>query len=428
MVVRLTLVLLILTAAPLPAAVDHLVLDQMILPVTEEIVESALAGAEATGAKLMVIQLSTPGGLEPVTRRIVNRILSSKIPVVVWVAPSGERAASAGFVILLSADVAAMAPGTNTGAAHPVLIGVETDDVMRRKMASDTAAFVRTLAGRRGRNVKEAESAVLTSAAFTESEALERGLIDLVAADLPALLGKLDGREVKRFDGRTLRIDLADRTVRPVPLTLRQRVLVVIMDPNLAFILLSLGMLALWAEFQHPGAILPGVTGALAILVAVIALNMLPTRYAALALIVAAFAFFALEAKFVSHGVFGIAGAIAMALGGVLLVDGPIPEMRVGWGTALAVSIPLALIAIFLMTLAVRVRASRVTTGTEGMIGELGVAHTTLGPDGKVFVHGELWNAVAHRPIASGASVRVTGVRDLVVEVEPETEDSEPSS
>jgi membrane-bound serine protease (ClpP class) len=407
-------------AAASHAAVGRLVLDQMILPVTEEIVAEAIAKSVEGGHSALLIKLSTPGGLEVSTRRIVNRILTSPVPVIVWVAPSGERAASAGFFILEAADIAAMAPGTNTGAAHPVILGQEIDAVMREKMANDSAALMRSVVAKRGRNVEAAESAVRKSIAFTEQEALEQNLIDLIAADEDSLLRAIHGKTIRRFDGKSLTLDFSDRRLVDIPLSLRHRLLSFIMDPNIAFVLLSIGMLALWAEFQNPGAILPGVVGALAILLAVIALNMLPTQYAALALILASFAFFALEVKFTSHGLFGIAGVLTMFLGGVLLVEGPIPEMRVNWTTALAVSVSFGLIAMFLMGIAIRAFKNRVTTGEEGMVGEVGLARTSLDPAGKVFVHGELWDAVAATPIAAGERVRVARVRDLVLEVEGE--------
>lgn len=410
-----------IAAAPLGAAVSKLVLDQMILPVTEEILVRAIETAEERGDELLIVQLSTPGGLEQVTRRIINRILSSPVPIAVWVAPSGERAASAGFFILQSADVAAMAPGTNTGAAHPVILGVELDEVMEKKMANDSAAFIRSIAAKRGRNVEAAESAVRESISFTEEEALEKGLIELIAASDRELVQKLSGREFRRWNGSVVRLELSDAAIEPIPMTLRHQVLSWIMDPNIAFILFSIGMLALWAEFQHPGAIVPGVIGALFLLLAVIALNMLPTRFAALALIVGAFVFFALEAKFASHGALGIAGVISMFLGAILLVEGPIPEMRVNWATALVVSLSFGVIAVFLMSLALRALKEPVTTGTEGMVGEIGVASTRLDPSGKVFVHGEIWNAVASTPVEEGQQVRVTHVHDLIVDVEPVT-------
>ena len=348
----------------------------------------------------------------------MEKIIRSPVPVLVWVGPSGSRAASAGFFILLSADVAAMAPGTNTGAAHPVMFGEKVDDIMKMKMQNDAAAFMRSLAQRRGRNVQAAESGVRESKSFTEDEALALKLIDVVASDVPSLLRWADGRTVKRFDGSTTVLHVAGRPVVEYEMSLKQRLLSWIMDPNVAFILMSLGMLALWAEFNHPGAILPGVVGLIAILLAVFALNLLPTRYAAIALILAAFLFFALEAKYTSYGVLGAGGVLCMIFGALLLVDGPIPEMRVHLITALVVSVPLGLITVFLMTLVLRAYRHRVVTGVEAMVGEIGVARTALEPDGKVFVHGEIWNATSPAPVEAGARVRVRAVSGLRVEVE----------
>ncbi|HEX8619937.1 MAG TPA: nodulation protein NfeD [Thermoanaerobaculia bacterium] len=403
------------------ATVLRVVLDDMIHPVSDEFVGRALDEALLRNADAVVLELRTPGGLETAMRGIIEKIIRSRVPVIVWVGPSGARAASAGFFILEAADVAAMAPGTNTGAAHPVVFGGEKlDDIMKMKMQNDSAAFIRSLAQRRGRNVAAAESGVREAKSFTEDEALSLKLIEVVAADIPSLLRWADGRRVKRFNGTTAVLRTANRPVVDYEMSLNQRLLSWIMDPNVAFILMSLGMLALWAEFNHPGAILPGVVGLIAILLAVFALNLLPTRYAAFALIVAAFVLFALEAKFTSYGVLGAGGVIAMIFGALLLVDGPIPEMRVHLVTALVVSVPLGAIAVLLMTLVVRAHKHRVTTGTEAMVGEIGVARTTLQPDGKVFVHGELWNATAASEIAAGSKVRVRAVEGLRVIVEAE--------
>jgi membrane-bound serine protease (ClpP class) len=299
------------------------------------------------------------------------------------------------------------------------MFGEKLDDIMKMKMQNDAAAFMRSLAQRRGRNVAAAESGVREAKSFTEDEALALRLIDVVAADVPSLLRWANGRKVRRFDGREAVLKTAGEPVVTYEMSLKQRLLSWIMDPNVAFILFSLGMLALYAEFNHPGAILPGVVGLIAILLAVFALNLLPTRYAAFALIGAAFVLFALEAKFTSYGILGTGGVICMIIGALLLVDGPIPEMRVHLVTALVVSVPLGAIAVFLMTLVIRAHKNRVSTGTEGMVGEIGVARTALGPDGKVFVHGELWNATAAREVAAGARVRVRGVNGLKVLVEP---------
>lgn len=419
---KLVAVLLFLFAASRASAdVVRVTVDDIIHPISDEYIGRALDDAAARNADAVVLVLRTPGGLETSMRAIIERIIRSPVPVLVWVGPSGSRAASAGFFILESADVAAMAPGTNTGAAHPVTIGGEKlDEIMKLKMQNDSAAFMRTIAQRRGRNVRVAESAVREAKSFTEDEALAQRLIDVIATDVPSLLRWADGRTVKRFNGTTSVLRVAGKPILDYEMSLKQRLLSWIMDPNVAFILMSLGMLALWAEFNHPGAILPGVVGLIAILLAVFALNLLPTRYAALALILVAFALFALEAKFTSYGILGIGGVICMVFGALLLVDGPIPEMRVHLLTALVVSVPIGVIAVFLMTLVMRAHRNRVATGIEAMVGEIGVARTPLGPDGKVFVHGELWNATAHSEIAEGARVRVRAVEGLRVLVDPE--------
>lgn len=418
----LVLVAALAALAALPARADvlRLNLNDMIHPMTDEFIQRGLERAASEHADAVVIEITTPGGLLDSTRSIVEKLMTSKVPVIVYVGPAGARAASAGFFILEAADVAAMAPGTNTGAAHPVLLGEKMDEVMKTKMENDAAAFMRTIAAKRGRNVEVAESAVRQSKSFTEQEALQQKLIDVVAPDVPALLRAVNGRAVKRYDGTTVTLQTANKPVHPFDMSLKQRVLSLLMDPNLAFILLVIGGLALFAEFNHPGAVLPGVVGVISILLALFALNLLPTRYAALALILAAFALFALEAKFASHGVLGIGGVVCMIFGALFLVDGPIPEMRVNLVTALLVSVPIGIIAVFLMTLVLRVRKNRVATGKEGMIGEVGVARTPLGAtEGKVFVHGEIWNAVAKSDVAAGARVRVAAVNGLHLLVEP---------
>lgn len=416
---RAALALLILLASVhANAAVLRVVVDDIIHPITDEFVGRALDEAALRKADVVILELRTPGGLESSMRGIVEKIIRSQVPVIVWVGPGGARAASAGFFILEAADVAAMAPGTNTGAAHPVMFGQKLDDIMKMKLQNDAAAFIRSLAQRRGRNVAAAESGVREAKSFSEDEALSLKLIEVIATDIPSLLRWADGKKVKRFNGSTTVLRTAHKPVVDYEMSLKQRLLSWIMDPNVAFILMSLGMLALWAEFNHPGAILPGVVGLIAILLAVFALNLLPTRYAAVVLILAAFALFALEAKFTSYGVLGIGGVICMIFGALLLVDGPIPEMRVHLLTALAVSVPIGAIAVFLMTLVLRAHKNRVTTGTEAMIGEIGVARTMLQPEGKVFVHGELWNATASKDIAAGTRVRIRAVEGLRVVVE----------
>lgn len=418
---RLLVFALVAVLAPVThAAVLRVVVDDLIHPISDEFVGRALDEAARTKADVVVIELRTPGGLETSMRGIVEKIIKSPVPVIVWVGPSGSRAASAGFFILQAADVAAMAPGTNTGAAHPVILGEKLDDVMKMKMQNDSAAFMRSIAQRRGRNVAAAESGVREAKSFTEDEALASKLIEVVAPDLPSLLRWADGKTVKRFNGSKSVLRVAGKPVVQYEMSLKQRLLSWIMDPNIAFILMSLGMLALYAEFNHPGAILPGVVGLIAIVLAAFALNLLPTRYAAFALIIVAFVLFALEAKFVSYGVLGTGGVLCLTFGGLLLVDGPIPEMRVHLLTALVVSVPLGVIAVFLMSLVLRAHKNPVVTGTNAMIGEIGVARTAVDANGKVFVHGELWNAMAKNTIPEGARVRVREVEGLRVIVEPE--------
>lgn len=411
--------LLTLMAFPASAEVLHVVVDDMIHPISQEFIGRGLDEAAKRNAAAVVIELRTPGGLESAMRGIVEKIIRSRVPVLVWVGPGGARAASAGFFILEAADVAAMAPGTNTGAAHPVLFGEKLDDVMKMKLQNDAAAFIRTIAQRRGRNVAAAESGVREAKSFTEDEALALRLIDVIATDIPALLRWAEGKTVRRFDGSKSVLRVAGHPLTRYEMNLRQRVFSWLMDPNVTFLIFSLGMLALYAEFNHPGAVLPGVVGLIAIFLALFALNLLPTRYAAFGLIIAAFVLFILEAKFTSYGLLGLSGVACMIFGALLLVDGPIPEMRVNLVTALAVSLPIGAIAVFLMTLVLRAHKTRVATGTEAMIGEIGVAQTSVGLAGKVFVNGELWNASSRSEIAEGARVRVRAVEGLRLIVEP---------
>ncbi len=394
-------------------------IDDTIQPITAEYIDRAIEHARQTNADAVLIELSTPGGLLESTRTIIEKILASPVPVIIYVAPTGARAASAGFFILESADVAAMAPGTNTGAAHPVeLGGGKMDDTMKTKIENDSAAFMRSFVGPRGRNVALAETAVRESKSWTDQEALQQKLIDIVARDQSDLFHQLEGRAVKRFDGKQVTLHLASASVDEMQMTLRQRILDFLLDPNVAFLVLAIGALALYMEFNHPGAVVPGVVGVVFILLALFALNLLPTRYAAFTLIMGAFVLFALEAKFATHGVLGIGGIALLTLGGLLLVDGPIPQMRVHLLTALAISVPLGVITVFLMTIALRARRAKVVTGEQGMIGAIGEARTDIDPEGKVWVLGELWNAHAPARVAIGEHVVVRKVEGLELEVE----------
>jgi membrane-bound serine protease (ClpP class) len=418
-IIRTLIVLCLFSSLPALAQVVRITVDDTIQPISQEYIERGIDAAAQQHADAVLIELRTPGGLGDSMRGIIEKMLASPVPVIVYVTPSGARAASAGFFILEASDVAAMAPGTNTGAAHPVVLGMKIDEVMSKKLENDAAAFMRSFVSKRGRNVEVAESAVRESKSWTDAEALNLKLIDVVAASQDDLFKQLEGREITRFDGSKIKLHLAGKSVTQYDMTVKEKVLGFMMDPNIAFIFFAIGMLALYVEFNHPGAVLPGVVGAVAILLALFAMNLLPVRYAALALIIAAFAMFILEAKFQTHGVLGIGGVVLMVIGALLLIDAPIPEMRIKIATALAVSVPLGLITVFLMGIALKARRNKVATGREGLIGEVGVARTPLAPAGKVFVHGELWDASSHVPVSSGDPVVVRNVEGLQLEVEP---------
>jgi membrane-bound serine protease (ClpP class) len=403
-------------AAPQVLALD---IDSIVHPVTVEIVSRALDQAGREHCQLVLIRLNTPGGLMEAMRETVQKIVASPVPVLTYVTPSGGRAASAGFFLLEAGDIAAMAPGTNTGAAHPVLMGAEMDPVMKQKVENDAAASLRSLVAKRGRNSDLAEKAVLESKSFTEKEALENRLIELVANSEQELIGQLDGRAVTRFDGRKQTLHLTGFKIVTYEKNVRQRVLSAISDPNIALILLVLGALGIYAEFSSPGLIAPGVVGAILVLLGLSALSMLPINWLGAALLILAFTFFVLEAKFASHGVLAAGGAVAMILGAVLLINSPMPEMRIRLSTAIALAVPFTAITVFLLSLVMRARAGKVVTGKEGMIGEVGVALADLTPEGRVFVRGEYWNAVATAPLKAGDRVRVTAIDHLNLTVEP---------
>jgi membrane-bound serine protease (ClpP class) len=415
-----------LFAASCSADILRVVVEDAIQPVTAEYIGRALELAAANHDQAVLIEINTPGGLVESTRDIIEKIVASPVPVIIYVTPSGSRAASAGFFILESADVAAMAPGTNTGAAHPVILGEKMDDVMKLKLENDAAALMRSVVTKRGRNVELAESAVRESKSFTEQEALDKNLIEYIAASEQDLFHQLNGKSFKRFNETTATLNLQnkddknkDLPVRDYRMTLKERILSHIMDPNIAFILMAIGALALYAEFNHPGAVIPGTVGVVFILLSAFALNLLPVRFAAVAMIIGAFILFAAEAKFASHGVLTTGGIVLLTLGGLFLVDGPIPEMRVHLSTALAVSIPFGIITAFLMSIAMRARRNKVVTGEQGLIGEIGIAQTALAPAGKVFVHGELWDAVSVVPILAGERIVVRQVDGLTLKVDP---------
>lgn len=407
-----------LEAAPASRAIV-VDISGMVHPVTTEIVSSAIERARSEHADVVVIHLNTPGGLMDAMRETIEEMLSSPVPVITYVAPSGGRAASAGFFILEAGDVAAMAPGTNTGAAHPVAAGGEMDAVMKAKVENDAAAYMRSIATKRGHNAALAESAVRESKSFTDREALDEKLIDLVAPNDRALLDAVDGRSVTRFDGRTQTLHTAGAEIERYRPSARQRLISAIADPNIALVILVIGVLCIYVEFTSPGMIAPGVFGAILLLLGLSAISVLPINWLGAALLILAFVLFALEAKFTAHGVLGIGGAISMMLGAVMLISSTSPEMRVHWSTAIALTLPFSAITIFLLSLAVRAKRNKVETGKEGMVGETGATITELAPEGKVFVRGEYWNAVAPEPLPAGTPVRVTAIEKLKLSVEP---------
>ena len=400
--------------------------DALIQPVSAEFIGQVLADADAGGADLVVLVLRTPGGLVDSTRDINTSIIESRTPVVVYVGPSGARAASAGFLITIAADVAAMAPGTHIGAAHPVAgTGQPMDDTMAEKAASDVAAYARSLASRRGRNIELAEKAVTESQSFTEEEALSATppLIDLVADDLDALLVALDGRAVTRWDGRTEVLRTTGARVDRIEMNWRQRVLSAVAHPQVAVLLFSLGTLGLTIELWSPGAILPGVVGGLCLLLAFFAFQIIPINYVGLLLVLFGLALLVLEMFTPSFGVLAAGGVVGMVLGLVMLIDSPAPELQLGWPFIIATMLALAAIVMFVTRLAVRAQLRRPVTGVAGMIDASGEVLDAIAPGvaGRVATHGETWAAVAHQPIPEGARVRVVGVDGMTLTVSPES-------
>lgn len=400
-----------------------LTLDGAVQPASLRYLRRGLEEAAERRAEAVILRLDTPGGLVTSLRDMTSAIIESKVPVVVWVAPPGARAASAGFFLLLAADVAAMAPGTNTGAAHPVPIGQreDADETAATKAANDVAAFARALAAQRGRPVELAEEAVLDSRSFAVEEAAREGLIDVVAADLPALLGLLDGRVVTRVGGELDRLDVAGARVVAIEPTWAERLLMVIADPSVAFLLLTIGMLGILAEILSPGAVVPGVLGGICLLLALYALSVVPVNWVGALLLAAALGLFVAEALVTSYGLLALAGLICFVLGAMMLVESPVPGVAsIGLGLVLPTAVLFALVIVFLMTRVVRARRAPAVTGLEALVGEVGTAMSPLEPEGLVFVHGEYWHAISSPgPVPSGARVRVVRVEGRTLGVAP---------
>jgi membrane-bound serine protease (ClpP class) len=404
-----------LCAAPKVIAVD---IDGVIHPITVDLLAHALDQAASQNADAVLLRLNTPGGLLDATRQMNEKIVASRVPVIAYVTPSGGRAASAGFFILEASDVAAMAPGTNTGASSPVSLTGQMDETMRHKVENDASAWLRSTVEKRGRNVELAETTIREASSFTEQEALDKHLIDLIAPSEQKLFEALDGLEITRFDGRKEVLHLSGAEVVPYELTLRERVISSIADPNIGFILLVVGALGLYVEFNSPGLILPGVAGGILLLLGASSLAVLPLSWVGVSLLLLGGVLFVLEAHLASHGVLGTGGTVALILGALMLVNGP-PEMQIHLLTALSVSIPFALITMFLLSLAIRARRSKSLMGGEGVLNEIGEARTALAPSGKVFVHGEYWDAESSSPVELGGEVRVVAVDGMKLKVEP---------
>ena len=403
-----------------PVVVD-IALSDMVQPIGAEFIKRGIRHANDIHAAAILLRLDTPGGLESSMREIIQAILESSVPVIAYVTPEGGRAASAGFFILISADVAVMAPGTHAGAAHPVILGgYDIGKTMEAKIENDAAAYIRSLADRRGRNAKLAEEGVRESKSFTEKEALEGRLIDGVENSTQDVFKRYDGRTITRFNGGTATLHLSDALVEPYLMTARERFLFYIVDPNIAFLIGALGLACLYIEFTHPGMILPGVVGAIAIVLALFAFHLLPINYICVILILLALALFGLEVKVTSHGVLAAGGIVAMVIGALILVDSPWPAARIRLSTALGVTIPLGVITVILLRVALAAQRRKVVTGDVGMIDSVGVAQTDLAPAGKVFVHGEIWEARAAGNIPKGARVRVKEIKGLTLVVEPD--------
>jgi len=392
-------------------------LDGVVHAITAAHVVQAIDQADAAGAPLLVVRMDTPGGLDSSMRQIIDRMLNCRTPVAVFVGPSGAQASSAGFIIMVAADLAAMSPGTSTGAAHPVAGLGQMDEVMSKKVTSAMAAYIRSKAERRGRNVEMAEKAVVESKSFTEREALELKLIDLVAKDVPDLLSQLDGREVKRFDGTSVTLHLAGQKTVDVRMNWRQAVLSAIARPEILFLLLLGALAGLGAEISHPGLIFPGVLGALCLILFLFASQIIPVNWAGVLLVALAIGLFAAEVKVHSYGLLTVGGLVAMILGAMMLVDSARPELRVDPWMLLPVILAFAAFVTALVRLVIQAQRRRAQTGAEGLVAQRGEARTDLDPEGWVIVQGECWRARAGERIASGETVEVLSVEGLRLRV-----------
>lgn len=407
--------------APARNIVVRLTLHDTIQPITADYLQRGLKEAADQHAQLVIVSMGTPGGLLESTRVMVQAIENSPVPVVVFISPAGSRAGSAGFFILEAADIAAMAPGTNAGAAHPIVEGGQMDPILKEKIVNDAAAFLRSYVSRRGRNVQAAEDAIRNSKSYSDEEALKLKLIDLESADDASLLNALDGREIHRFDGASQTLHLQGAQVVTIAPSLRERLLSKLTNPDVAVLMLVLGGLLIYLEFNVPGTIVPGSLGTLFVLLSLFGLNLLPVRHTAIALLLAAVVLMLLEAKFGSHGVLALAGIVSLVFGLATLVDGPIPELRVHLATAIGAGLGFGIITFGLAWIALKARRGKVLTGPQAMIGGTAIVRTPLNPTGQVEIRGELWQASlrGHTSLAVGSTVSVRSVEGLVLIVAP---------
>lgn len=400
-----------------PIVVIHL--DDTIQPISADYLKRGLDRAADVHAEAVLVIMDTPGGLLDSMREMVADILASPAPVIVYVSPSGARAGSAGFFIMESADLAAMAPGTEAGAAHPVIEVGSVSDTMKEKILNDALAFLRSYVSVRGRDMDAAQEAVTHSKSYAASEALQLHLIDLIAPNIPTLLSDIDGRTVKRFNGSTVVLHTKGAQLVTVDPDLRESIMGALINPNVAVLILLAGALLIYLEFHNPGTIVPGALGTLLVLLGLFSLNMLPVRYTALGLIVAALILMALEAKFPSHGILALTGTAALILGTLTLVAGPIPQMRVQLATAISTGLAFGLITTFLVRLAWRAQRNKQLLGPEALVGAEAIVQQPIAPRGQVLVHGELWMAESPSPVAAGERVRVRAVQGLTLLVDP---------
>jgi membrane-bound serine protease (ClpP class) len=400
--------------------IDKLVLTDTIQPITAGQLDRAIATANSDGAQALLVQLDTPGGLLESTRGMVGAILGSRVPVIVYVSPAGARAGSAGFFLLEAADVAAMAPGTNAGAAHPVVeFGGQPDATMTQKIENDTEAFLRSYVTKRGRNADAADAAVHSSHSYTAEEALDQHLIDVIANSDSALMTEVEGRTITRLDGSKLVLHLGGARIAPLKTSLREDLLGWLINPNIALLMLIGGALLIYLEFNTPGTIVPGALGTLMVLLAIFGLNLLPIRYTAVLLLVAALGLLVLEAKVGGHGALAIAGIVCLTFGMLTLVAAPVPEMAISPLIAIGVSAGFGVITVFLLRLAIRARRMKSRLGVDALVGSAAKAMEPLAPEGHVLVEGEIWRAVASEPVAVGAALRVVGHEQYLLRVEP---------